>query len=223
MIATIPRSPDLLRGCRFRLLATREALQSYRFGATIEQITHDVADAIGEQFHNRTIKRDLDLLEALGLAKTIARKRSRRGAVYASLERLTGPDAAEEMAHLAERLAKAEQAAANANLRLTRAMRLVQKLRRRPPVRRTTARRSARPAPVTPSPAVVAAAAKLSPRKQAILKRLAAGRSSAEIAAEFGCAVSSIDTHRSRIRKRLGLKSPDALMRLALLVYGGAV
>jgi DNA-binding CsgD family transcriptional regulator len=59
----------------------------------------------------------------------------------------------------------------------------------------------------------------LSNTQRLILRQLAAGESSAAIAASLGVATTTIDTHRSRIRKRLGLRTPDALMRFALLAF----
>lgn len=80
--------------------------------------------------------------------------------------------------------------------------------------------RSGRAAPSIDHEAATRSLAKLSGRQREILKQVAAGLSSAEIADQLGIATTSVDTHRSRIRKRLGLTTPDALMRFALLAFG---
>lgn len=64
---------------------------------------------------------------------------------------------------------------------------------------------------------VAEGARRLSPRQLEIVRRLAAGQSSGEIAAALGVRATTVDTQRSRIRRRLGLHSSDALMRFALL------
>ena len=56
----------------------------------------------------------------------------------------------------------------------------------------------------------------LSPAQTAIARLLALGYSNHEIAAQRGCSVKTIDTHRAAILHRLGVRNNVALARLAV-------
>lgn len=62
----------------------------------------------------------------------------------------------------------------------------------------------------TPPPSV------LGPREKAVLRLLAAGRRSAEIAAELEITPATVEVHRRNIRKKLGLQSTAELTRYAV-------
>jgi DNA-binding NarL/FixJ family response regulator len=59
----------------------------------------------------------------------------------------------------------------------------------------------------------------LTPRQQEILRLLGQGRSSAEIAEQYGLTTSAITWHRAHIRKVLGLANEWELARFAILVH----
>jgi len=67
--------------------------------------------------------------------------------------------------------------------------------------------------------AVHASLAKLTPRRQTILRLIGQGMTSAEIAAELGLSEATIGFHRHGIRQALGLTSDWGLLRHALLVH----
>lgn len=56
----------------------------------------------------------------------------------------------------------------------------------------------------------------LTPAEAAVLKLIASGLTSAEIAESLGNSVKTIDNHRSHICQKLGLSGPQALLRFAL-------
>lgn len=58
--------------------------------------------------------------------------------------------------------------------------------------------------------------ADLSPREREVLKLLAEGRSSREVAAELGLAVSTVETHRRQISSKLELHSMAELTKYAI-------
>jgi DNA-binding NarL/FixJ family response regulator len=59
----------------------------------------------------------------------------------------------------------------------------------------------------------------LTPRQQEILRLLGQGKSSGEIADQFGLTTSAITWHRAHIRKVLGLANEWELARFAILVH----
>lgn len=59
---------------------------------------------------------------------------------------------------------------------------------------------------------------RLTPRQQAIMRSIAAGRSSEEIADELGVSVHTVHFHRRNIRRTLGIESDGGLIRFALLM-----
>lgn len=61
-----------------------------------------------------------------------------------------------------------------------------------------------------------AALERLTPAEQAVLRLIALGRTSADIADELGNRVKTIENHRSHICRKLGLSGPQALLRFAL-------
>jgi DNA-binding NarL/FixJ family response regulator len=61
-----------------------------------------------------------------------------------------------------------------------------------------------------------AALADLTPAEKPVLRLIARGLTSAEIAAVLGNSVKTIDNHRSHICQKLGLSGPQALLRFAL-------
>ena len=56
----------------------------------------------------------------------------------------------------------------------------------------------------------------LSPREQEVLQMIAAGRSNKEVARELGISVRTVDTHRTRIMRKLDVHSAAELVRHAL-------
>lgn len=54
------------------------------------------------------------------------------------------------------------------------------------------------------------------PRQRQVLKGLANGQSTKQIAAEFGISVKTVETHRARIMQALGISSANALVRFAI-------
>jgi DNA-binding NarL/FixJ family response regulator len=56
----------------------------------------------------------------------------------------------------------------------------------------------------------------LTPAEEAVLKRIAQGLTSAEIAEALGNSVKTIEHHRSHISQKLGLTGPQRLLRFAL-------
>jgi DNA-binding CsgD family transcriptional regulator len=140
---------------RYRMVALFDALSWRRYGATVDDLRRDVTEATGQAMHERTVRRDLELFELLGLA-------TRDGQAW--------------------------------------------KLATDRPQRKVASE----------------TAASLSSQQRTILRLLASGLSSAEIGQQLHVAATTVDTHRSRIRKRVGLTTPDALMRFALLAFGDA-
>ena len=68
-----------------------------------------------------------------------------------------------------------------------------------------------------PSPGhETAMAASLTQRQRDVLRLLAGGRSTAEIGAELGISVKTVEFHRHAIRKELGLTSQASLVRFAV-------
>jgi DNA-binding NarL/FixJ family response regulator len=65
------------------------------------------------------------------------------------------------------------------------------------------------------SPAARALSA-LTPAEQPVMRLIARGRTSAEIAAALGKSVKTIENHRSHICQKMGLSGPQALLRFAL-------
>jgi predicted DNA-binding transcriptional regulator YafY len=60
-----------------RLLMTAELLRQFRFGVEVAYIHHEINLRHGRVWHVRTVKRDLDLLERLGVATAIGSGRWR--------------------------------------------------------------------------------------------------------------------------------------------------
>ena len=56
----------------------------------------------------------------------------------------------------------------------------------------------------------------LTPRQREVLKRIAEGRSTKEIAFELGLSVKTVETHRAQIMERLGIRDVPGLVRYAL-------
>ena len=56
----------------------------------------------------------------------------------------------------------------------------------------------------------------LTPRQREVLKRVAEGRSTKEIAFDLGLSVKTIETHRARIMERLGIRDVAGLVRYAM-------
>jgi DNA-binding NarL/FixJ family response regulator len=61
-----------------------------------------------------------------------------------------------------------------------------------------------------------AALRQLTPAEQSVLRLIALGHTSADIAESLGNRVKTIDNHRSHICRKLGLSGPQALLRFAL-------
>ncbi len=59
-------------------------------------------------------------------------------------------------------------------------------------------------------------AASLTQRQRDVLRLLAGGRSTAEIGAELGISIKTVEFHRHAIRKELGLTSQASLVRFAV-------
>ncbi len=57
----------------------------------------------------------------------------------------------------------------------------------------------------------------LSPREREVLELLAAGHTQREIAERIGVGTKSVETDRSRVAEKLGIKSRAELVRYALL------
>jgi DNA-binding NarL/FixJ family response regulator len=62
----------------------------------------------------------------------------------------------------------------------------------------------------------VAAEDPLTPRQREVLKRVAEGRSTKEIAYELGLSVKTVETHRAQIMERLGIRDVAGLVRYAM-------
>lgn len=60
------------------------------------------------------------------------------------------------------------------------------------------------------------AEAVLTPRELQILRRVIAGRASADIAAELGIGIKTVEAHRSRMMQKLGVRNAAALVRRAV-------
>ncbi len=56
----------------------------------------------------------------------------------------------------------------------------------------------------------------LTPRQREVLKRVAEGRSTKEIAYELGLSVKTVETHRAQIMERLGIRDVAGLVRYAM-------
>ena len=56
----------------------------------------------------------------------------------------------------------------------------------------------------------------LTPRQREVLKRVAEGRSSKEIAYDLGLSVKTVETHRAQIMERLGIRDVAGLVRYAM-------
>ena len=56
----------------------------------------------------------------------------------------------------------------------------------------------------------------LTPRQREVLKRMAEGRSTKEIAFDLGLSVKTIETHRAQIMERLGIRDVAGLVRYAM-------
>ena len=56
----------------------------------------------------------------------------------------------------------------------------------------------------------------LTPRQREVLKRVAEGRSTKEIAFDLGLSVKTIETHRAQIMERLGIRDVAGLVRYAM-------
>lgn len=56
----------------------------------------------------------------------------------------------------------------------------------------------------------------LTPRQRDVLKRIAEGRSTKEIAFDLGLSVKTIETHRAQIMERLGIRDVAGLVRYAM-------
>ena len=61
-----------------------------------------------------------------------------------------------------------------------------------------------------------AESAPLTPRQREVLKRIAEGRSTKEIAFDLGLSVKTVETHRAQIMERLGIRDVAGLVRYAL-------
>ena len=62
----------------------------------------------------------------------------------------------------------------------------------------------------------MAAVARLSPAEQRVLRLIAQGLTSPEIATRLGISVKTVENHRMHICGKLGLRGPQALLRFAL-------
>jgi len=58
----------------------------------------------------------------------------------------------------------------------------------------------------------------LTPRQREVLKRIAEGRSTKEIAFELNLSVKTVETHRAQIMERLGIRDVAGLVRYAIRV-----
>jgi len=56
----------------------------------------------------------------------------------------------------------------------------------------------------------------LTPRQREVLKRIAEGRSTKEIAFDLGLSVKTVETHRAQIMERLGIRDVAGLVRYAM-------
>jgi len=56
----------------------------------------------------------------------------------------------------------------------------------------------------------------LTPRQREVLKRVAEGRSTKEIAFDLGLSVKTVETHRAQIMERLGIRDVAGLVRYAM-------
>ena len=56
----------------------------------------------------------------------------------------------------------------------------------------------------------------LTPRQREVLKRVAEGRSTKEIAYDLGLSVKTVETHRAQIMERLGIRDVAGLVRYAM-------
>jgi hypothetical protein len=63
----VPPKDRLTRVVRVLLIA--ELLAPLRRGATIQELCADVSDSLGHRYCERTIMRDVDLLESLGIVE----------------------------------------------------------------------------------------------------------------------------------------------------------
>jgi DNA-binding NarL/FixJ family response regulator len=58
----------------------------------------------------------------------------------------------------------------------------------------------------------------LSPRQREVLRLIAEGRTTKQIAAEFGISVKTVETHRAQLMERLNIRDVAGLVRYAILV-----
>lgn len=56
----------------------------------------------------------------------------------------------------------------------------------------------------------------LSPRQREVLRRIAEGQATKEIAFELGLSVKTVETHRAQLMERLGIRDVPGLVRLAI-------
>lgn len=58
----------------------------------------------------------------------------------------------------------------------------------------------------------------LSPRQREVLRLIAEGRTTKQIAAELGISVKTVETHRAQLMERLNIRDVAGLVRYAILV-----
>lgn len=68
-----------------RIICTFGALRSRRYPATIVDIARDVGERMGTNYHQRTTKRDLALLERLGMAEPSGKYHGRKWSLVTPL------------------------------------------------------------------------------------------------------------------------------------------
>jgi DNA-binding NarL/FixJ family response regulator len=56
----------------------------------------------------------------------------------------------------------------------------------------------------------------LTPRQREVLKRIAEGRTTKEIAFDLGLSVKTVETHRAQVMDRLGIRDVAGLVRYAM-------
>ena len=56
----------------------------------------------------------------------------------------------------------------------------------------------------------------LTPRQREVLRRIAEGRSTKEIAFDLGLSVKTVETHRAQIMERVGIRDVAGLVRYAM-------
>ena len=211
-----------------RVLVVAEILSESRLGMTLDELQGETCERMATSWCERTIRRTCELLERMGRAEQVDCARHGRFVIAPTKWRYVGrpllpagpPIETAEMRQLRD---------VNELLRgkLREANELIQRLQSKvvptspPPM---LPRRQPSAAVVSGCRPGVAHASEahaalmlLSDRQRQILDLLAAGLSSAEIGQRLGMATTTVDTQRSRIRKRLGITSPDGLIRLAVM------